>query len=138
MAHIGLTSDFNLKKPRGLIWTFKCDFNCDICAKSEHCSNFQKLPAAVLRPRSGQCCGLPVSEVYIFGLQNYKKLPKIIVRRVKLRLRGAVLRFGEVINTDICAQGIILPVISTKQGYFTHFKDRKRNLQIPGPEHYPR
>ena len=54
MAHIELTSDFNLMKPRGLIWTFKCDFNREICAKLGHCSNLRR---AVTRQCSGHLHG---------------------------------------------------------------------------------
>ena len=40
MAHMELNIDFNLEKSRALIWVFLYDFECEICAKSEHCSGF--------------------------------------------------------------------------------------------------
>ena len=70
MAHMELNIDFNLEKSGALIWDFGYSYKCEICAKSEHCFDFQRLSGVVLRPRSGQCSGLPVSKVYIFELQD--------------------------------------------------------------------
>ena len=70
IAHMELCEDFDLEKSRALILVFKCDFKCEICANSEHCSDFQTLSGTVLRPMSEQCSGLRVSEACVFGTQK--------------------------------------------------------------------
>ena len=70
MAHMELNIDFKLEKSQALIWVFEYNFECEICAKSEHCSGFQELSGAVLRPKTEQCSGLRVSEVCVFGTQK--------------------------------------------------------------------
>ena len=55
MAHMELNIDFNLEKSRALIWVFECDFKCEICAKSEHCSGFQAQCSDLSRSSAPGC-----------------------------------------------------------------------------------
>ena len=75
MARIDLTSDFKLKKPRGLIWTFKCDFNREICAKLGHCSDLRR---AVTRQCSGHLPGSVLRAGYLkltFSVFEMSEIP---------------------------------------------------------------
>ena len=63
--------------------------------------------------------------------KNKRNWPNSYKRRKKFRIRGAVLRCGADIKLDISVQGLILPIIGTKDDYFSRFEDRKVKLQMP-------